>query len=131
VNALIRWGKFNLVGAIGMAVQLTALAVLSRWMGSHYLLATGVAIELTLLHNFAWHWCYTWWDRRGGSTLTARLLRFHLSNGVISLAGNLLLMRLFVRYWHMPMLVSNGISILICSIVNFWIGNDWAFAAAA
>jgi putative flippase GtrA len=30
MNTLIRWGKFNLVGAIGMVVQLAALALLNR-----------------------------------------------------------------------------------------------------
>ena len=65
MNALVRWGKFNVVGAMGMVVQLAALAVLNRWMRGHYLLASAAAIELTLLHNFVWHVLYTWRDRGG------------------------------------------------------------------
>jgi hypothetical protein len=30
MKVLIRWGKFNLVGAMGMVVQLTALALFTR-----------------------------------------------------------------------------------------------------
>ena len=30
MNPLIRWGKFNLVGAMGMVVQLGALAAINR-----------------------------------------------------------------------------------------------------
>ena len=30
MNTLIRWGKFNLVGAMGVVVQLAALSLLSR-----------------------------------------------------------------------------------------------------
>ena len=55
MNTFIRWGKFNLVGAMGMVVQLAALAVFSRWAAGHYLCASAAALELTLLHNFVWH----------------------------------------------------------------------------
>ncbi|HWG19376.1 MAG TPA: GtrA family protein [Terracidiphilus sp.] len=128
MNTLIRWGKFNLVGAMGMAVQLGALALLNRWMGGHYLFATAGAIELTLLHNFIWHLHYTWRDRRDRSEMLAQCLRFHLSNGLVSMMGNLALMRLLVHEAHLPVLVANGIAILGCSIVNFCLGDLWAFA---
>jgi len=55
VNTFIRWGKFNLVGAMGMVVQLGTLAFFDRWAAGHYLYASAAAIELTLLHNFVWH----------------------------------------------------------------------------
>jgi putative flippase GtrA len=128
MNSLVRWTKFNLVGAIGMAVQLAALSLISRLAPGHYLVATAAAIELTLLHNFTWHLHYTWRDRRNGSAVPAQLLRFHLSNGVISLLGNLLLMRILVQQARLPVLVSNAIAILCCSILNFNLGNRWAFA---
>jgi putative flippase GtrA len=128
MSALVRWGKFNLVGAIGMAVQLSALALLNRCAPGHYLIASAAAIELTLLHNFIWHLHYTWRDRRDDSKLLTQLLRFHLSNGLVSMVGNLALMRVLVHEAHISVLVSNGIAILCCSIVNFFLGNNWAFA---
>ena len=67
-------------------------------------------------------------DRRGAHAGMGRLLRFHLSNGMVSLVGNLLLMRLLVQEVHLPVLVSNGIAILCCSLVNFYVGNRWTFA---
>jgi dolichol-phosphate mannosyltransferase len=129
MNTFIRWVKFNLVGAIGMVVQLGALALFNRWLHGHYLYASAVAVELTLLHNFVWHLHYTWRDRRDHSAVLGRLLRFHLSNGLVSMLGNLALMRFLVHDAHMPLLLSNLISILCCSIVNFCLGNDWVFAA--
>ena len=69
MNALIRWCKFNVVGAMGMAVQLGSLALLNRLTEGHYLVATAVALELTLVHNFVWHLHYTWRDRRDQSAL--------------------------------------------------------------
>ncbi|MGD0912328.1 MAG: GtrA family protein [Terracidiphilus sp.] len=128
MKLLIRWGKFNLVGAAGVVVQLAALAAFNRIAPGHYLMATAAAIEITLLHNFAWHVNYTWRDRRDGSALTGRLLRFHLSNGLVSFAGNIALMRLLVGHAHLPLLAANSIAIFCCSIVNFLLSDCWAFA---
>jgi putative flippase GtrA len=129
MNTVIRWGKFNLVGAMGMVVQLAALGVFSRLAPGHYLLATAAAIELALLHNFVWHVHYTWRDRRDRSALVTQLIRFHLANGLVSMVGNLALMRILVQQAYLPVLVANTIAILLCSIANFLIGNNWAFAA--
>jgi putative flippase GtrA len=126
---MIRWGKFNLVGVVGMVVQLASLAVLNHCLPGHYLLTSAAALEVTLLHNFVWHLHYTWPDRRHDSALMTQLARFHLSNGLVSMLGNLALMRLLVQQAHMPVLVANAIAILCCSIANFWLGDGWAFAA--
>ena len=128
MSTFIRWGKFNLVGAAGMVVQLAALALFNRCAAGHYLVASAAALELTLLHNFIAHLHYTWRDRRNNSALLSQLLRFHLSNGLVSMLGNLALMRLLVGAAHLPLLASNSIAILCCSIVNFCLGNSWAFA---
>jgi putative flippase GtrA len=131
MNVLVRWGKFNLVGAMGMAVQLAALAAFNHWWAGHYLVTTAAALEVTLLHNFAWHLKYTWRDRRDRSALLGQLLRFHLSNGLVSALGNLALMRILVGEAGIPVLAANAIAILCCSVVNFSLGNSWAFAARA
>ena len=130
MNPLIRWGKFNLVGAIGMVLQLGALALFNRWSHGHYLYASAVAVELTLLHNFVWHLHYTWRDRESSRSIATRLLRFHLSNGLVSMLGNLALMHLLVHGAHLPVLPSNLIAILSCSVVNFLLGDEWVFAPA-
>lgn len=128
MNILVRWCKFNVVGAMGMVLQLVALAVFDRLAAGSYLYATAAAIELTLLHNFVWHMHYTWRDRRDGSGVLMQLIRFHLSNGSVSMLGNLMLMRILVRDARMPLLVSNGIAVLCCSVINFCLGNNWVFA---
>jgi dolichol-phosphate mannosyltransferase len=131
MNPVVRWWRFNLVGVIGMCVQLGALAVLNRRMEGHYLIASAAALEITLLNNFAWHLIYTWRDRPDRSAIGSRLVRFHLTNGLVSLIGNLALMRLLVQGAHMPVLVANGIAILCCSILNFLLADRWAFAASS
>lgn len=129
MSTFLRWWKFNLVGAMGMVVQLAALALLDWWAPGHYLYASAAAIELALLHNFVWHLHYTWCDRRDDSRLLSKFVRFHLSNGLVSMLGNLALMRILVDEACVPLLVSNSIAILCCSIVNFFLGNNWAFVA--
>ena len=47
---------------------------------------------------------------------------------LVSMLGNLALMRILVQEAHLPLLVSISIAILCCSIVNFCLGNNWAFA---
>ena len=54
-GALRRWLKFNAVGAIGIVVQLAALAVLKGLLRLPYLTATALAVETAVLHNFVWH----------------------------------------------------------------------------
>ena len=128
MNTLLRWGKFNLVGAMGMGLQLALLALFNRWTAGHYLYASAAAIELTLLHNFVWHLHYTWRDRCDGDSRLRQLARFHLSSGLVSMLGNLTLMRLLIHEACLPLLVSNVIAIVCCSVANFCLGNKWAFA---
>lgn len=127
MTTLVRWAKFNLVGVLGMGVQLAVLFVLNRLFAGHYLLATCVALELTLLHNFWWHLRYTWGDRL--NLAPHALLRFHVSNGLVSLAGNLVLMRWLVQGAHLPVLAANATAIVCCSVLNFMLGARWAFAS--
>jgi putative flippase GtrA len=129
MTIFVRWMTFNFVGALGTALQLAVLALLDRLAPRHYLYTSAGAVELALLHNFLWHTRLTWADR-DREHRARQLVRFHLSNGLISLAGNFALMRLLVQDGHLPVLVSNVIAILCCGIVNFWLGNRWAFAAA-
>jgi putative flippase GtrA len=128
MNTLIRWCRFNLVGAMGMAFQLIALALLNRSVPGQYLLVSAAAVELTIVHNFVWHVRYTWRGRRRNSALTSQFVRFQLSNGLVSIFGNLALMQVLVHHAHFSLLLSNSVAILCCSIVNFCLGDRWAFA---
>ncbi len=130
MSGFVRWIRFNAVGALGMAVQLAVLFVLNR-ATSHYLVATAVAVEVTLLHNFAWHVRYTWRDRAQEGRLWSQCARFHLSNGAVSMAGNLALMPLLVDDARMPVIAANAVAVLVCSAVNFLLGDGWVFAKTA
>jgi putative flippase GtrA len=124
-SLLRRWLVFNFVGALGILVQLAALAALTRALHWHYLVATAGAVEAAVLHNFFWHERWTWAERAKGGALAAwgRLGRFHLSNGAFSLAGNVALMSLFVGRFAMNCTLANLLAIAICSVLNFVAGD--------
>ena len=126
----IRWLKFNAVGALGIVVQLSLLLSLKSGFHVSYLPATALAVEAAVLHNFLWHERYTWADRVQTSWRKSlpRLLRFNLTTGVVSIAGNLALMKLMVDLGHMNYFVANGIAIALCSLANFLVSEVWVFA---
>jgi putative flippase GtrA len=130
----VRWVKFNAVGAMGIVVQLGTLVVLAGPLGLHYLLATGLAVETAVLHNFFWHERWTWMERTRRAPqlrlFLGRLLRFHLSNGLVSILGNLVLMRLLVGQFRLHYMVANVLSIAACSLANFFLSEVFVFRAA-
>ncbi|MGO9211825.1 MAG: GtrA family protein [Terriglobales bacterium] len=126
-----RWLKFNLVGAIGIVVQLAVLGILNGVLRLDYLPATALAVEVAVLHNFLWHERFTWADRASVTRRQAllRLVRFNLTTGAVSILGNLLLMRLLVGLAHLPSLAANLASIAGCSLVNFLVSEYIVFRA--
>jgi len=129
----IRWLKFNLVGGIGIGVQLAALAICRAFLHFHYLLATALSVEVAVLHNFLWHERFTWADRptlRFSQSFT-RLVRFHATNGAVSMLGNLLLMRLLVGELRLNYISANVLAISVCSMVNFLLSDRFVFEREA
>ncbi len=112
-----------------MAFQFAILALLTIALRVHYLLATAIAVECAVLHNFAWHERFTWADRklRHASGIAARLVHFNLTTGAVSIGGNLLMMRILVGAAHAPLLLGNCFSVAACSVVNYLVNDRWVF----
>lgn len=124
-----RWLIFNSVGAMGIVVQMSVLWALTREFRMGYLAATGLAVEAAVLHNFFWHERWTWADRIKGrqNGLMRRLICFHITNGMLSLAGNIVLMFLFVKNLDMHYLPANALAITLCSLFTFAAGDRIVF----
>lgn len=110
-------------------MQFVALFFLRGVLGFDYMFATAIAVEAAVVHNFVWHEQFTWADRVSSSwrRSLARLLRFNLTTGAVSILGNLALMRVLVGQGHMNYLVANAIAIALCSIANFVVSEQWVF----
>ena len=126
-----RWLVFNGVGLMGVGVQVGLLALLVHGLHLHYLVATAIAVEMAVLHNFVWHQRWTWRDRPSGSTGAAasRLLRFHLLNGSVSLGGNLAIMAVLSGTFAMEPVAANAVAIVVCSMLNFLASEALVFKA--
>ena len=121
-----RWWKFNAVGAMGIVVQLVALTLLKSGLHVNYLIATALAVEAAVIHNFFWHERYTWADREATSRVI-RFAKFNLSNGAISIFGNVVAMKLFVEGFRLHYFVANILSITVCSLLNFLVADRFVF----
>jgi putative flippase GtrA len=132
-RTFLRWIKFNAVGGVGIGVQLASLAVLRSWLKLDYLLATGLAVEIAVIHNFLWHERFTWADRPATRPMRSllRLTKFNASNGAVSMVGNLGLMRLLVGEVKFNYVASNLVAIVVCSLVNFLLSDRLVFDGEA
>jgi putative flippase GtrA len=128
-GTLLRWWRFNLVGGMGIVVQLAALFLLKSIFHFNYLAATAVAVEAAVVHNFVWHEQFTWADRVQPAWCTSlpRFARFNLTAGGVSIAGNLALMKVMVGLGHINYFAANAIAIALCSGVNFLVSDGWVF----
>jgi putative flippase GtrA len=131
-GTVLRWLKFNAVGALGIAVQFAILLALKGGFHLSYLSATALAVEAAVVHNFFWHERYTWSDRVQTSWRKSlpRLLRFNLTTGGVSIGGNLALMKLLVDHLDMNYLVASAIAIALCSLANFLVSDYVVFMLA-
>ena len=130
---LFRWLKFSAVGWLGVGVQLCMLTLLAGQLELHYLVATALAVESAIIHNFFWHERWTWGDRGlgGAPGRFHRLVRFNVAAGSISLLGNLAFMSIFVGQFGLHYLVGNIMSIASCAILNFLVSDRLVFLALA
>ena len=127
---MIHWIKFNLVGALGFAIQSAALFVFTH-TAHHpgYLAATAAAVELAVLNNFVWHQRWTWRDRPSVTMRETlyRLAKFNVTNGLFSITGNLVIMTVLVGRFGLGISGANLLSVAACSICNFVLADRIAF----
>ena len=124
----MRWLRFNIVGLMGAVIQFTLLAFLGRVVSVHYLLATILSVEAAVLHNFVWHWRWTWHDRCGArGYVIAALARFNLTNGLVSIAANLLSAFLLTGVWQIDPLIASLVSTAVGSVANFFLSDRLVF----
>lgn len=121
-----RFVMFCVVGFGGVLVQTVTLSVLLRVSGIHYVAATALAVEASVLNNFVWHRRWTWSDRPRSSAIV-QLLRFNATNGAISLMGNIVITFMLVSVRKLNPLEANLITIGICSLVNFAVADKFVF----
>ena len=127
---MVHFIRFNMVGILGFGLQTGVLLILTHnpyRVG--YLPATAAAVEIAVLNNFIWHQRWTWRDRPSSSMADTmgRLVKFNVTNGAVSIIGNLVFMGLLVGRLHAPIAGATVASVAACSICNFFLADRIAF----
>ena len=128
-RARTRWIRFNLVGAMGFALQTLALWLLVTAAG----LSAGVAITIAVLaavsHNFVWHEHFTWPNLPREKRFN-RWLAFHVSTGLVSVLTNLGITMIVMTATGLAVVPANVIAVALASFANFWINDRLIFRSA-
>ncbi|MFO8102334.1 MAG: glycosyltransferase family 2 protein [Dehalococcoidia bacterium] len=124
-----RFIKFCLVGLSGVVVNLGILALLTEVAGVFYAFSNAVAVELSIINNFAWNEVWTFRDRRTSSahrSITGRLLKFNL----VCLAGfgiNEGVLILFTEVTGLYYILSAIVGIIAATLFNFILNKWWTW----
>lgn len=118
--------RFALVGASGVLVNSFVLFSLREAVGLPLMGATLIAIETSVLWNFAWNQSWTF-RGRGGDRLAPLLTRFHVASlvGAIVHLGTVAGLHLVVPQAHYLLL--NLVGIVLGSAANFLINLHWTW----
>jgi putative flippase GtrA len=112
-----RFQKFLLVGAIGLAVNQSALFVLVALVGLSIPVASPFAILLSMAATFTLNERWTWHDRGRG-----RLLHRALLYGSINSGG------LLINWLTLVSLDRMGLNYLVANLVGAGIAAVWNFS---
>jgi putative flippase GtrA len=123
--------RFQAVGILGIGVQLAALYAFRQWLSLPLPVATALAVETAVLHNFLWHVNWTWKDRvpEHGRLRYAlqRLWQFNLSTGIFSILANVVITSWLQRYLGGRYLIANLIAIGVAFAGNFLVSHFLVF----
>ena len=127
MSSRTRLRRFVIVGAAGFTVQIVCLQALAA-LGLHYLVATALAVEAAILHNFVWHAAWTWRDRPTRPTdAWGRLIRFNSVSAAASILGNVAIVWALVHGLRVPVAVANAVAVAMVSALNYAGLTRWVF----
>ncbi len=115
--------RFSVVGALGVVVNSVALFAAHGIAGLPLLVASPLAVEVAILHNFLWN--ERWTFRANGLSLL-RLGKFNLTSlgGLLITSGVLYLL---VVYAQIHYLLANLVGILLATAWNFMASVLWTW----
>lgn len=124
-----RFGKFALVGAFGVLVNLALLGGLTELAGLHYFVSAVIAIETSILSNFALNDSWTFRDRRTGRWWH-RLARFNtVSLGALLL--NLAVLTALTEGLHLHYLLAEIVAIGVSFLANYEGNLTWTYITSS
>jgi dolichol-phosphate mannosyltransferase len=129
-----RWLKFLSVGAAGTCVQLGSLCFLRECLALSVPLATAIAVEIAILHNFCWHRQWTWAladARLRSRPVLWQLCEYNLTSCLVSLVSNVVFTDVFMRAFGVHYLLANLMAIATVGVANFLMAELFIFRPVA
>lgn len=125
-DRILEFLKFAVVGGSGVGVNMGLLYMLTRVAELDVAIASPIAIEVSILTNFALNNAWTFRKRHTRVPFLSRLLRYHLVTGLAGLVNYLTLL-LLVKLFGMNELLANLIGIALGTVINFSLNSLWTW----
>jgi dolichol-phosphate mannosyltransferase len=117
------------VGGLGVGVNSAALVLLHQWAGLPLLVASPLAVELSIVNNFIWNDRWTFASRNLDRMLLERFARFNVVSA-LSLVITASVTILLVQELAMPYLVSSLCGISLAGLCNIVANVRWTWRPA-
>jgi dolichol-phosphate mannosyltransferase len=125
--------RFGIVGASGVVVNQGLLMLLHGRFELPLLLSSVVAIETSILSNFALNSRWTWKIDLGRSLRSwlLKALQYHAATVVTAFAGNVIILLGLVHLAGVDYRLANLLGIAVGSGLNYALGELWVFRDAS
>jgi len=121
-----RFARFLIVGFCGAVLSTFLLWLLVENFGIFYLPAAAIAVEISIIFNFAFNDIYTFKDNIGKSDYLRRMLKFN-AVALYGLTINLSVLYLLTTYTSLNYMFSNLVGILTATVWNYLAVMDYTW----
>lgn len=126
-GSLARFVRFGVVGASGVVVNQGLLMLLHGSFGAPLLVASMIAIEVSILTNFLLNHVWTWRLSLRVPGLLRRCLQYHAAAVMAAFAGNVIVLMAAVELFGVDYRLANLLGIAVGTVINFTAGELWIF----
>jgi dolichol-phosphate mannosyltransferase len=127
ISQAVRFFSFGLIGATGIVVNSAALWFFYYTLGLNHLVGAALATQVSTTWNFLLVDTVIYRKRAHGTRL-GRAVRFFIMNNVL-LLGRLPVLQLLIDQ-GVPILIANGITLVLLFVVRFVLSDRAIFASA-
>ncbi len=120
------FAKFALTGLGGVVVNLVSFQLMLT-SGVHALLASPIAIELSIISNFLLNNWWTFGSRELAGKRRVRGLKYHLVSLVSLMLSYGTFVLLSVLYADVPLVILQGCAIAPAGVLNYSVNSLWTF----
>ncbi|MCL7383374.1 MAG: GtrA family protein [Thaumarchaeota archaeon] len=119
--------KFNIVGGIGILVNMAAYIVLKDWLQAYYMISGALATEVAIINNFILNDLWTFRNRNTKVNVWVRAGLFHLSR-LLGMGVTLGALYILVDFFKLNDLLAYFFSIGLGVLANFYTSDIYVWS---